>query len=248
MTTPRWRVTVERYWLERRHTALLIAIVVALAVRPVLGDTGMGPVIFSLALLVLLLVALLNVQVDELTGDKEILLVQRRRRSVIGWVLAAPAVLERLVVLAHPSPRLYLVGSISWFLFFSFVTWSELRMLLKQRDITGEAISMSMSVYLMFGITWGVFYVVLFQLDAQAFNLGPSPSPGVLENQLYVFPTLVYFSLTTLSTVGFGDITPLSLPSRYAAVAEAIAGQFYLAILVARLVGMQLSRAVTPPR
>jgi Ion channel len=47
--------------------------------------------------------------------------------------------------------------------------------------------------------------------------------------------------LTTLSTLGFGDITPLTLHARYAAVAEGITGQFYMAILVARLVGLQMS-------
>jgi hypothetical protein len=51
---------------------------------------------------------------------------------------------------------------------------------------------------------------------------------------------LGYFRLTMLSTIGFGDITPLTLRSRrYAAVAEGISGQFYLVILVARLVGLQ---------
>jgi hypothetical protein len=58
---------------------------------------------------------------------------------------------------------------------------------------------------------------------------------------LHTFPILGYFSLTTLSTIGFGDITPLTLQARYAAVAEGITGQFYMAILVARLVGMQMS-------
>ena len=53
---------------------------------------------------------------------------------------------------------------------------------------------------------------------------------------------MAYFSLTTISTIGFGDITPLTLQARYAAVAEGIAGQFYLAILVARLVGLYMSR------
>jgi len=57
------------------------------------------------------------------------------------------------------------------------------------------------------------------------------------------FPIFVYCRLTTLSTVGFGDITPLSLQARYAAITEGITGQLYLAILVARLVGMQMSRA-----
>jgi voltage-gated potassium channel len=247
MTTQPWRAVLERYWVQRRHTALLVAIVVALVVRPVLGDAGVGPLVFSLALLVLLLVALLTIQVDELVGERDVLLAQRRRRAWVGWALAAPAIAERLAVLVLPSPRLYVVGAVSWLLFFAFVTWSQLRTLLKHREVTGETISMSVSVYLMIGLTWGVFYVVLFELDSQAFNLGASISPATTpESQLHVFPTLVYFSLTTLSTVGFGDITPLTLPARYAAVTEAIAGQFYLTILVARLVGMQMSRLITP--
>jgi voltage-gated potassium channel len=59
----------------------------------------------------------------------------------------------------------------------------------------------------------------------------------------YLFPVLGYFSLTTLSTIGFGDITPLTLQARYAAVGEGITGQFYMAILVAQLVGLQMSRS-----
>jgi hypothetical protein len=247
MTVQPWRATLERYWIQRRHTALLVAIVVALAVRPLLGDAGVGPLIFSLALLVLLLVALLTIQVDELVGERDVLLAQRRRRAWVGWVLAALAIVERLTIMGLPSPRLYVVGAVSWLLFFLFVTWTQLRTLLKHRTVTGETISLAISIYLMLGLTWGVFYVTLFELDSQAFNLGASISPATTpESQLHVFPILVYFSLTTLSTVGFGDITPLTLPARYAAVAEAITGQFYLAILVARLVGMQMSRLITP--
>jgi hypothetical protein len=62
----------------------------------------------------------------------------------------------------------------------------------------------------------------------------------------HFFPIFGYFSLTTLSTIGFGDITPLTLQARYEAVAEGITGQFYMAILVARLVGMQMSRSTNP--
>jgi hypothetical protein len=77
-----------------------------------------------------------------------------------------------------------------------------------------------------------------------AFSLGSSPTPdSSASSEQKVFPVLIYFSLTTLSTIGFGDIAPVSLQARYAAVAEGITGQFYLAILVARLVGMQMSQA-----
>lgn len=236
-----------RNWRRRRHTALLVAIVLAFAVRPVLGDAGVAPVIFSLALLILLLVALLTVQIDELVGEHDVLLARRQRGRWIGWALAVPAIIERLAMLMFSSPFLYLIGTLSWLLFFSYVTWSQLRTLLKHREVTGETISMAMSIYLLIGITWGIFYVALFDLNAGAFNLGVSPHPaGTPEAQIHVFPILVYFSFTTLSTVGLGDITPLSLAARYATVAEAITGQFYLAILVARLVGMQLSRSVAP--
>jgi voltage-gated potassium channel len=51
--------------------------------------------------------------------------------------------------------------------------------------------------------------------------------------------------MTTLATVGYGDITPVTVQARYAAVSEGIAGQFYLAILVARLVGMQVSQSAS---
>jgi hypothetical protein len=194
----------------------------------------------------LLLIALVTVQVDDLVGERNVLLAQRRRRTLIAWVLAGAALVERLYVLVAPSPRMYLIGSISWFLFLSFVTWSQLRTLLKQKAVTGETISMSISIYLLVGLTWGVLYVVIFQLDPQAFNLGASASltGAAADNEWLIFPTLIYFSLTTISTVGFGDITPLTLQARYAAVGEGITGQFYLAILVARLVGMHMASSV----
>lgn len=227
--------------VSRRHTALLVAIVGAIAVRPMIGDKGIGPGLFSIAMLMLMIVALYTVQVDELAGERDVVLAQRRRRSIVGWTLAVLAIAERLGTLFAPSPELYIIGSVSWMLFFGFVTWVELRSVLKQKEITSETISMSISVYLLFAVTCGLLYAVIFERHPEAFSFGSTPAPSMAEQN--VFAVFVYFSLTTLSTIGFGDITPLTLPARYAAVAEGITGQFYLAILVARLVGMQMSRS-----
>jgi Ion channel len=143
-----------------------------------------------------------------------------------------------------PSRRLYIAGSICWLLFFAFITWNQLRSLLKHKEVTGETISMSMSIYLLLGLTWALLYAVIFELHPQAFSFGGSPPSAGSQN---LFPIWVYFSLTVLSTVGFGDIVPVTLPARYAAVAEGITGQFYLTILVARLVGLQMGqRGATP--
>ncbi len=194
-------------------------------------------------MLALLLLALYNINVDELVGDRETLLAQRRKRSIIAWTLGVPAIAERFVIPFEPTHSLYLAGSILWLLLFAFITWNELRAVLRQKEITAEVISMSISVYLLFGLTFGLLYIVLHDIQPNAFSFGGS---GPASEQ-QVIPVLIYFSLTTLSTIGFGDITPLTLQARYAAVAEGITGQFYLAILVARLVGLQMSQSVRQP-
>jgi voltage-gated potassium channel len=234
------REAIQLQLAPRRHTVLLVSIVAAFLVRPLIGDSGAGPILFSTTMLVLLLLALYNINVDELVGDRETLLAQRRRRSIIAWTLGVPAIAERFAVTFAPSHLLYLAGSTLWLLLFAFITWNELRAVLRQKEITREVISMSISVYLLLGLTWGLSYIVLHDLQPNAFSFG---SAGPTSEQ-QVIPVLIYFSLTTLSTIGFGDITPVTLQARYAAVAEGITGQFYLAILVARLVGIYMSRSL----
>ena len=82
---------LRRYLIARRHTALLVAIVTAFAARPLIGDRGAAPTMFSVVVLTLMLVALYTIQIDELVGDREALLAQRRRRSIVGWTLAIVA-------------------------------------------------------------------------------------------------------------------------------------------------------------
>ncbi|MBV8362200.1 MAG: hypothetical protein JO189_30340 [Deltaproteobacteria bacterium] len=208
-----------------------------------IGDTGTGSIIFGIAMVLLLLVALYNINADELVGERSLLLAQSRRRRRLGWVLAFAAALERVYVIFGHNATLNLLGLIGWLLFGVFVTLSQLRSLLKQREVTGETICMAISVYLMLGFSWALLYGVMFQLHPDSFGGLTVAKPGQPIEVLHVFPVLGYFSLTTLSTIGFGDITPLTLQARYVAVAEGITGQFYMAILVARLVGLQMSRS-----
>jgi voltage-gated potassium channel len=232
-----------------RHSALLAAMILAFAVRPLIGGGGAGFIVFSAALLVLVLIALYNINVADLIGEREILLVQRSRRRFIGWMLIGAAFMERLAAAFARSHTFDLAGSLGWLLLLSFVTWSTLRGVLKQKAITSETISMSISVYLLLGFTWSFLYAVIFLLQPGAFSIAglTAPIPGHPADTQPLLPTLGYFSLITLSTVGYGDITPLTMQARFAAAAEGITGQFYLAILVARLVGMQMSQSSSPP-
>jgi len=239
------RSTLRSGFARRRHTALLVALVLALNMRPLIGDAGFGPVMFSITMMGLLLVALYTLQVDDLVGDRQALLAERRRRGIIGGTLAALAIAERLNMMLAPNPRMFLMGTIVWLAFFAFVTWHQLRALLRQKEVTTETLSMAMSVYLLLGLTWGLLYIVLFQCQDNAFSFasGSIFSVEPTQHQHLVFPVLTYFSLTTLATIGYGDIVPLTLQARYAAVAEGITGQMYLAILVARLVGLHMNQS-----
>jgi len=236
------RGAIRRSFLPRRHSTFLAALVTALAVRALMGDAAIGLIAFNIALMVLMVVSLYTIQADELVGERETLLAQRRRRSIIGWTLAILAIAGRLALTVAPTRQLSLTDSISMLLFLAFVTWDQLRSVLKQKEVTSESISLSISVYLLIAFTSGVFYSVLFQLQPNAFSFsgGPAPSSGRPGELQHLLPVLVYFSLTTLATVGYGDIAPVSLLARYVAVSEAIMGQFYLAILVARLVAIYI--------
>src|SRR5262245_29828386 len=221
----------------RRHTALLVSLVALFAVRPLIEPTGAGPIAFSVVMLIVLLLSLYNMEVEELVGDHAKLLEERRRRRIVGWTLALLAAGERFGGLVVGNENwLEGIGLASWFAFFLFITAGELRNLVRHRTVTRETISMSISVYLLLGITWGLLYILIFLEQPGSFRF-PEGDEVTLG---HTFPVFIYFSLTTLSTIGYGDITPVTLLARYAAVAEGIAGQFYLAILVARLVSMQI--------
>ncbi|MGA7869749.1 MAG: potassium channel family protein [Candidatus Binatus sp.] len=236
---------IHRRFAPHRHSALLGALIAAFAVRPLIGDTGAGFLVFGIALVVVLLVALYNINVDELVGERGRLLAQGRRRRILGWVLASAAGAERIATIFVQTPMLNLAGTICWLLFVAFVTVSELRSVLKQREVTGETICMAVSVYLLLGFSWALLYAIIFERHPESFAGIVTANPSQPTGFQHFFPILGYFSLTTLSTIGFGDITPLTLQARYAAVAEGITGQFYLAILVARLVGLQMTKSAS---
>jgi voltage-gated potassium channel len=238
------REAIQLHFAPRRHGALLIAIVAAFAVRPMIGDSGSASVIFGVVLLSLLLIALYNVNVDNLVSTGGRLTPNVRRRRIIGWTLAIAAGLERISGTVMHNNTLNLSETFCWLFFVLFVTAGQFRSVLRQKEVTSETICTAISVYLLVGFTWTLIYAVMFQRHPESFAGLATIKPGDTINLQQIFPMFGYYSLGTLSTIGGGDITPMNLQARYATVAEAIMGQFYLAILVARLVGLQMSHSV----
>ena len=127
---------IEQYLVPYRHTALLVALVALLGVRALISDTGAGNALYSVVVMLVLMVAVYNIQVDESRGDRELLLQQRKKRSFVGWTLALVTIVLRLSVIASPSHPLATASSISLLLFFGFVALSELRAVLRQKTVS----------------------------------------------------------------------------------------------------------------
>ena len=108
-----------------------------------------------------------------------------------------------------------------------------LQYIFRNRTLTVDGIFATVTVYLMIAMIFSMLYLLLVVWNPASFNLQVE---GMPPQQLQ--SNLLYFSLITLATVGYGDILPVSETARTLAVIEATVGQFYVAVIVAVFVGM----------
>jgi len=158
-------------------------------------------------------------------------LSERRRHLNVGIVLMAPAF--ALTILHHlvESRSIEVTWLITNGVALGFLIAMLLRRLFRTERVTADTLSSAISGYFLLGILWSFAYAFLFQLDPDAFRAVDSGGAS----------DLFYFSFVTLTTLGYGDITPVSDAAETLAVLEAVVGQLYLAITVARLVGMHIA-------
>ncbi len=104
--------------------------------------------------------------------------------------------------------------------------------LIRAKRIDLQVIYGTLCLYLILGLLWGALYSLLYELSPESFSgaLLEPPNESLLT-------TFNYFSMVTLTTLGYGDITPQSHAAGALCQVEAITGQFYIAVLVAWLVG-----------
>ncbi len=120
-------------------------------------------------------------------------------------------------------------------IFYSWATWQAARQVLFTGPIDGNKIVGAICIYLLIGLIWTLLYLLIAQAMPGAFN--------GLEQAIWYdnFADVAYYSFVTLTTLGYGDISPAIPIARFVVYMEAIVGVFYMAILVASLIGIKTS-------
>lgn len=141
----------------------------------------------------------------------------------VVWLLASGA---SAWLFEGPAP--YVVAELALIGLMVFTIYVILRPLLTAKQTDFDTLCGAIAVYLLFALVWAVSYGLFTQL-----------APGSFQPEReFTWSTALYFSLTTLTTLGFGDITPVSPLARIWTTLEAVFGQLYIAVLVARMVAL----------
>ena len=139
------------------------------------------------------------------------------------------------------NDALGLVSFLSFFCFNMFITVFMIRHIARSKQVTLTIIINSINGYLLIGVLGALLLAIaelvqkfFYHIDTGAINFAGNTAPR--------FHDYLYFSFVTLTTLGYGDITPVSAFAKSLTIIIAISGQLYLTILVAMLVGKYLSR------
>jgi hypothetical protein len=206
----------------RRYSAaeFLVTLILLIVATPFVGDLAGGRVIES-ALMTLVFLA-------------GVLAVGRRRRTlVIACIFVIPAISGKWVNHIWPNLMNDKVFFSAGLLFAIFLVIQLLMFILRAPRVNSEVVCAALSIYFMLGLCWMFAYLIVDRLSPHSFAYTVGPAPEVMDRF-----TCYYFSYSTLSTLGYGDIVPVSRVARMLAAMEAMTGTLFIAVLIARLVAV----------
>ncbi|HSB44250.1 MAG TPA: ion channel [Nitrospira sp.] len=161
-------------------------------------------------------------------------LESRKGHWVLPVILLA-AVLSRVGSVQIGHSGLSTASLVLWILIALYAVFRALRLVLRSSTITFEHLYAALSAYLLAGVFLGVLYWSMEEAWP-----GSVAVSGPAASRPFHLAEGIYFSFITLATVGYGDMVPGNDIVRGLAVVEAIAGQFYLAVMIARLMSLYM--------
>lgn len=211
-----------------RHSVMLASLVFMLVALPFLGWIPTRGLRFPILFFLVLLAAIF---------------VNSTQRWMFWTAVAIGAASFAALSLAHGTGSFpaRITGDLLGLALLVLTTFVMLNSLLRSRHVDADTIVGGICVYLLIGVCFSVVFRLLIDLDPDALVAGGAPIAAAHEDSSALPARLIYFSLVTLTTVGYGDIAPHDELAQMFAASEAAIGQLYLAIFIARLMGMYIA-------
>jgi hypothetical protein len=157
-----------------------------------------------------------------------------KKQTNIALALAVPMFISIWSFRIFKDIELYVIGEFFGIFFVGFLISLLVKFILNHENVTKEVIAAAVVIYFLMAIMWSMVYLILDYLDPGSFSFPEGPSRSVYQ--------YLYFSFVTITTLGYGDVAPLTQKASSLVVLEAVFGQMYLVVVVAWLVGMHVSR------
>ncbi len=200
---------------------LLVALVVLLATLPFVEELPNGNLVEAVLMTVVLAAAVWVV------GG-------RPRTLLVAVVLVTPALVGTWIDRLRPDLVPKEVTLAAAIVFVAFVIVHLLAYILRAAWVNAQVLCAAIAGYLLMALLWALAYTLVARLVPNSFAFTAQADP---HRSMAGFEA-VYFSFVTLSTVGYGDIIPVSNAARTLAMVEATTGVFYVAVLIAHLVSL----------
>ena len=162
---------------------------------------------------------------------------QKRQNLPIAIGLLLPVIAGMWLTYFVRIPYLRLVGDCCTVLFFAFTVIIILSALLRKDEVTLDVIYGAVAAFLLMALMWGFIFDLTETLRPGSFQVTASQAQGTRIQ-------FIYYSFVTITTVGYGDILPVSLTGRAFSIVEMVVGQIYLIVLIARLVGINITQSM----
>ena len=212
---------------EGRYIFLLLSLLLLFFFYPFFGGILLGPKILGLVFLFILLASIQSLR----NRPKPFLAALGLALVGYGSFLAGGFV---------EIPALQVMTHLCFTLFFGFMTVTVVGNVWRVRSVTLDTILGSVCAYLLLGMTWTMACILIQIFVPGSYAVGGQPLVFGGGGR-GIYPDFIYYSFVTLTTLGYGDMLPLSPAARSLAVLEAVVGQMFIAVLVARLVGLQIA-------
>jgi hypothetical protein len=220
-----------RFWsAESSLTSLLIVTLISLFFTCALGEFPMGDLIADILFSLILATGIMATFTQHWLRFLAIVM------AVISLVLTWKQYIQ-------PKDYLIIPDNVFKIIFLSLLMAVLVVQVFRAGPVTAHRIRGAVVIYLLLGVMWGFFYCIAQVAIPQAFYFSHKlalSGPHALDR------LLTYFSFTTLTTTGFGDITPNAPMTRTLAMFEALTGQLYLVITLARLVSLAIVNSKEP--